>query len=679
MKIISRVKESLVTDTGVLIVLGLVSLVSFAIFIPLTGFYWDDWIWKFFSYAYESDYLLWQPVDRPLAGTLHVLLDAILGDNPLSWQLANLFFRWANAAGFYWTLKKVFPNHKKTMAVVAAFFLIYPGFSEQWISIAFIHHLVPMTVLWISFVVMFDALEAQARTKQAIKLGLSVLLAVMVMLTTEYFFGIEIFRVVLLFYYLWRRSPGEKLQGTLWETVKKWWPFGLASLGMVLWRSAVGVSEGASYSVNIRGLFYDGLAEGLLDLIRNMGIGIYSATIQVTLNSFSLPKMEIFGQSKTILFYAVILGVYIAGTLYFLYMLDRQKEPDDKVGSALILLGLLGLVLGGQPFWIAGMQYRPYFEADRLGLTLMMGESMFLVGIIFLVVRHRQIRAIFLASLFAFGIGFNFQAGAAYAQSWKDQQVFWRQFVKRVPSIEPGTVLVTESLPPAFMNDLSFMMALNWLYDLNPSEEGLQYGLFNDNRKVLDTIESDMAIVYDRRMVNFKSDINQTLAFFYGKNDCLNFFDGEDGLLVPSSRHLNPEIVKFSDFDQIEVNKDSFNNWPNFFDEFSEESWCDYFSMANLELQRKNYSEVARLGDEAFSASPGETPKRAWERAPFIEGYAFVERWEEALALTRETVNITHASDLLLCNIWNRIGQEAPESEAKQQSLDLVRDLIDCE
>jgi hypothetical protein len=680
MKIISRIRESLATDTGVLVVLGLVSLVAFGIFVPFTGFYWDDWIWKFFSYAYESDYLLWQPVDRPLAGTLHVLLDAVLGDNPLNWQLTNLFFRWANAAGFYWTLKKVFPKYEITMAVVAAFFLIYPGFSEQWISIAFIHHLVPMTVLWISIVLMFEALEAQEKVRRAIKFGASVLLAVLVMLTTEYFFGIEIFRAVLLFYYLWRRSPGEKLPGTFWETVKKWWPFALASMGMVLWRSAVGVSEGASYSVDVPGLFEDGLAGGLLDYLKNIGIGIYSATVQMTVNTFSLPEMEIFGQSKTILFYVVLLGAFSAGTLYFLTMLQRQEIQDNAVGTALVLLGLIGLILGGQPFWIAGMQYHPYFPFDRLGLTQMMGESMLVVGIILFVVRQRRITAVLLAALFAFGIGFNFQTGAAYAQSWKDQQVFWRQFVTRVPSLEPGTVLVTEGLTPAFMNDLSFMMTLNWLYDLDLGEEELQYGLFyGDSRSVFQTIEEDMPIVYDRRMVNFSSDINQTLAFYYSKYDCLTFFDEEDWFLTPSSRRLNREIINFSDIDQIDVTKDNLYNWPNFFEKFPKKSWCDYFSLANLALQRKDYAEVARLGDEAFSPSLGEAPKRAWERAPFIEGYAYTGRWIEALALTEEAMNITHTSEMLMCTIWSRIERTAPESEAKQQSLDQVTNLIDCE
>jgi hypothetical protein len=680
MKSVSRIREFLTTDTGVLIVLGLVSLVAFAIFIPFSGFYWDDWIWKFFSYAYESDYLLWQPVDRPLAGTLHVLLDAVLGDNPLNWQLANLFFRWANAAGYYWMLKKVFPNPKTTMAVVAAFFLIYPGFSEQWISIAFIHHLVPMTLLWVSFVLMFEALETQARRRRSIKFGSSVILAALVMLTTEYFFGIEIFRVVLLFYYLWRRSPGEKPSGTLWETIRVWWPFAVVSLGLVLWRSAVGVSEGASYSVDIPGMFNEGLAVGLLDFLKNIGIGIYSATVQAMINSFSLPEITTFGQSKTILFYVVFLGVFAAGTVYFLYMLDRKEDQDNKVGIALILLGLIGLVLGGQPFWVAGMQYLPKFPEDRLGLPLMVGESMVFVGIVLLLVRHRQIRALILAAIFVFGVGSNFQTGAAFTQSWKEQQVFWRQFVTRVPSLEPGTVLVTKRLPPAFMNDLSFMMTLNWLYDLDLSEEELQYGLFyGDSRGVFQTIEDEMPVVYNHRKVVFRSDIDQTLAFFYGRNDCLTFFDGEDGFLIPSSRHLNPEIFKYSDMGQIDLTQDRFGNWPAFFDEFSEETWCDYYLKADLELQRENYVEVARLGDMAFPFSPGETPKRPWELTPFIEGYAFVGRWNEAVGLTEEVISASQKSEALLCKIWNRISEDTDESETKQKSLDQVAGMINCD
>jgi hypothetical protein len=680
MKLVSRIREYLATDAGVLVVLGLVSLVAFGIFVPFTGFYWDDWVWKFFSYAYESNYLLWQPVDRPLAGTLHVLLDAVLGDNPLNWQTANLFFRWANAAGFYLVLRKVLPDRKNIMAVVAVYFLIYPGFSEQWISIAFIHHLVPMTVLWFSFVFMFDALETQAKKKRIIKFGISIILAVLVMLTTEYFFGIEIFRAVLLLYYLLRKSPGKKLLVSLWSTIKVWWPFAVVTFGLVIWRATVGSSEGASYAVNISRLFDDGLAAGLWNYIQSIGTGMYASTVQVLLKSFSLPEMETFGQSKTILFYGLFIGMYAAGTWYSYFLYGRRTDQDGKLGFELVLLGFIGLVFGGQPFWVAGMQYFPHFPTDRLGLSLMMGASMMLIGIILLLVRNRWIVSVLLAALFAFGVGSNLLTGAAFAQAWEDQQVFWRQFVTRVPNLEPGTVLVTKRLPPAFMNDLSFMMTLNWLYDLDPNEVELQYGLFySDSRSVLQTIEADMSIVYDRRMVKFNSDIHQTLVFYYSKNDCLTIFDGENGLLIPNSRHLNPEIIRYSDVDQIGLSSKGFENWPEFFDPIQENNWCYYYEKAELELQRENYAEVARLGDTVFNSSLDQTPKRPWERGPFVEGYAFMERWKEAVDLTEEIVTDSPNSEALLCHTWKRIDENVPEAEAKQLAIDQVALILSCE
>ena len=288
-KIIEQLKKLPSTDLGMVIILGVITLITFGIFTPFTGFYWDDWIWKYFSHAYSSGYLLWQPIDRPLAGTLHILLDALFGDNPLYWQLGMLFFRGANAIGFYFLLRKAFPAQRNIPAIFSVFFLVFPVFTEQWISIAFIHHLVPMSVLWVSFIFMFAGIETDHRVKRYLKLGLSLVLAVLVMLTTEYFYGIEVFRMVLLFYYFSKSGSPRKPINTVWETAKIWWFYAIMIALMVIWRSGLGIAEGATYSVKISRIFSQGILAGMANYLSKMVVGLYAATIKVLIRSFSLP------------------------------------------------------------------------------------------------------------------------------------------------------------------------------------------------------------------------------------------------------------------------------------------------------------------------------------------------------------------------------------------------------
>ena len=98
--------------------------------------------------------------------------------------------------------------------------------------------------------------------------------------------------------------------------------------------------------------------------------------------------------------------------------------------------------------------------------------------------------------------------------------------------------------------------------------------------------------------------------------------------------------------------------------------------MAELALQREDYSEIARIGDQAFSMD--ETPKKAWERAPFIEGYGFEQRWEEAVFHTQKTIEKNKNTEELLCEVWARIENGTPESEAKQGALNQIDQMLNC-
>jgi hypothetical protein len=84
--------------------------------------------------------------------------------------------------------------------------------------------------------------------------------------------------------------------------------------------------------------------------------------------------------------------------------------------------------------------------------------------------------------------------------------------------------------------------------------------------------------------------------------------------------------------------------------------WCYYYQKADLARQRRDWAEVARLGDLAFALN--DNPNEVSERVVFIEGYARMGRWDDALALTREARAITPAMQPMLCAAWGRILAE---------------------
>jgi hypothetical protein len=105
-------------------------------------------------------------------------------------------------------------------------------------------------------------------------------------------------------------------------------------------------------------------------------------------------------------------------------------------------------------------------------------------------------------------------------------------------------------------------------------------------------------------------------------------------------------------------------------------TWCYYFEQADLARQLGNWNSVAALGDIAFALK--DYPNGPLERLPFIEGYAHVGRWADALKQARDTARISPVTHPPLCALWDRINQQTSGSPAKQQALLDLNGFLNC-
>jgi hypothetical protein len=81
------------------------SILSFGVFIPYLGFFWDDWplilTGKFQGLSGFWPY--WQ-YDRPYAAITYMISYFLCGDNPLLWQIFTLLLRWSTTVTMWWAL-----------------------------------------------------------------------------------------------------------------------------------------------------------------------------------------------------------------------------------------------------------------------------------------------------------------------------------------------------------------------------------------------------------------------------------------------------------------------------------------------------------------------------------------------------------------------------------------------
>ncbi len=113
-------------------------LISFIPTIYRLGFYWDDWpsIWFYHMWG-PSSFREGFAIDRPLLAYVFMLTTPIMGESALSWQLFGVFTRWLTSLALWWTFCGIWPKHKRQASWAVILFTIYPGFSQQYISVTY--------------------------------------------------------------------------------------------------------------------------------------------------------------------------------------------------------------------------------------------------------------------------------------------------------------------------------------------------------------------------------------------------------------------------------------------------------------------------------------------------------------------------------------------------------------
>ena len=165
----------------------------------------------------------------------------------------------------------------------------------------------------------------------------------------------------------------------------------------------------------------------------------------------------------TLLTLALILLSFVP---IFFYLKRLNVATGDARNFAIpaILIGLAGILLGRIPSFAAGLPLTLQSSFDRFMISMMLGGSLFIVGLVEWLTRDHRIKTYVFALLIALGIGGQFFNANIFRRDWaKQQEIYW-QLAWRIPAMKPGTALLTHQLPIDYETDLSFTAPINWMY-----------------------------------------------------------------------------------------------------------------------------------------------------------------------------------------------------------------------
>jgi hypothetical protein len=663
---------------------------AYGIFIFQQGFHWDDWgfVWLIQTLGVPGffDYF---STNRPFLAYVYSVTTALLGTNPLGWHLFSLFWRWCSAVALWWVLRLVWPQRNRAAFLTAAFFLVYTGFNQQAIAITYSHFFMAQTMLFASVGLMLLYARAPRRLWWVGLLG--VLCSGFNLFATEYFFGLEILRPVLLWLGVRSLWPDwkDRLKRSLWIYA----PFLSALLAYLYWRSFVlgfYLYEPGLVTATERPLL-ERLAQIPGSIWEQWRVAVWGAWGQM----FQVPDFAVYGVRLGLL-YMVLL---VAGGLGLYLWMKSNLAPfasDRKSFVEWLGLGLLAAVLAGVPFLLTELPVRLTFPNSRFTLPFALGAAFTLVALVEAWPRGDS-RMMLASALLALAIGAQFNNGYLWREDWKMQSAYFWQMTWRIPALQQGTIMLTGEVPFSFSSDNSLTFPLNLAYSPENRSNEIDHVFYALSARLgnqLTALKPGLPVRQDYLAGEFNSTTDRVVVVHYAPPGCFRVLHpvydrdlpqapmnietagrwiaaGVPVLLQSTSRAL-----PLSNLNQILTDAQTSASPPAVLGAEPDRKWCYYFEKADLERQQGNWGKVAAMGDEVFAIPY--YPDDYGEYLPFVEAYARTGNWEKARDLTRSVAGQMPVLEPALCAVWQRIPVDVSAGMTTEKIDKMKQELHNC-
>ena len=647
-------------------------LAAYGYQITRMGFYWDDWslvyltdlknmkeFWSFYSY------------DRPLSAWLYVALTPLLGTNPGNWQLFAILARWVGCLGFWVLFKQIWPKRAMEAGFAALLLGVYPGFSQQPVSITY-------SLFWVLYAMFLWSLVASvsALTDSKHRVWLLVLAlagSLFETLSMEYVIGLEILRPVLFFLIFLRL--GIQWKNAIRDALIRWIPYFVVLCVFAWYRfiyfPATNTDPEANAPLLLREILTNP-ASGLPRLFQNMAQDISQALVFAW--GKPIVPAEINFTHTTSLF-AFAMGVVIA-VLAILVLrkaaLDVNDGTMDHFPLEASLLGFAAVIMGGLPVWSTNRQIIVGMWSDRFSLGLMFGLVLLIAGLDGWFAYKPLPRMLMLSVLLALAVTFQVQNTAKYKQNWDAQLDYFNQILWRAPALKPGTAILGNKIPYGLSAEYATGFALNTIYRPEGST-GLPVWFFSaisDRGGSIPDYVEKIPLKFELRDLKYESSTSHGVAVYYKYGEsCLRVMTPADKKF-PNLDDNERELLAISHPEQILPEGDGLSLPKDIFGNEAPRTWCYFFQKMDLARSQAQWDQVVDLYREA--GSQGLSPRNGTEYAPVVEALAHTGSWDEARQLTQDGLGLTGSAGPYFCDIWAGVKSlegGAPAYAAIQSAL----------
>jgi hypothetical protein len=661
------------------LLLFIVALGSFAVMLPFLGFYWDDWQ-AIFIYRLRGLSAFWPyfAYDRPFSAWTYIVTVPLFQTSPLGWQIYSLALRYLTALGFWLAFRGVW-GRRREVDFIALIILVYPVFLQQPISVAYSQH-------WLCYALFAFSLSATVWSVRRPRLWWLVFPALaasaLQVFTLEYFFGLEVFRGVLLLG-LAMETEQRRSRGVL-MALKQWAPYLFLLLVFVIWRFFI--YDFAENNAPNQPLLLAELVKNPLDGLLRLVIHILQDLVFMLVNAWAgrlTPAVFEFTDRFNLL--ALAIGAQLAVvTGWYCARGCEEGEIENRKALQMGGFGLIAVLAGVFPVWAGDRQIIVGAYSDRFALAALPGLALLISAALVWLTPRRRVQAVLIAVLIGLSANIHLRVANDYRWIWIYQQRFFWQFAWRVPALQPGTAVLSDGEIFSRSSTYATAFGINLLYPRSstpaPQVDTWFFSLgrtYTYDRAAL----LNGAVVSDKiRNVEFSTaSANSILIDFQPvESDCMHVLrpeDAGDPLLPAAPRQL----AVISNLSRILPVENPSPYRAEIFGSEPEHGWCYFYQKAELSRQQGDWDAVLRLADEAEAKgyNPGVSASNtAMEWRVFIEAYARAGRWEQAAQITRQALARQPDYLPMLCALWDRPELQSEQGAALGRELECSENLV---
>ena len=651
-----------------------IAIISYGIWIPLLGYYGDDWSYIWLSFK-VNDLAHFFEGNRPNLVYFYNIINPILGPTPWHWHLFIFVLRWFTILAFWWLLCSIWGKDNRVVQSAALLFAVYPGFFLQANAVTFSIVFFFLMVFILSFIPQFYAIRYPRYLFPLTILGM--VLSFINLTGSEYFYFLELLRPLI-----------------IWQAVNRFaGSFGRAKrilghssiyfllfISVSIWRA---INQG-QITGSYKFILLDGLRQNFIPTLQNLVGKVFTDIYHTMVHcwTYIFHPVEISQQSTT--FHVIYIAIVLLGILLVVLASWKNKSSLDqnnsKISLQFIIVGLISAILAGIPFWLTGIKILKDYSTTRFYLPFMMGSVMLIAGLISLLPSKFRINQIVIGIIIGFSIGLQFLIGNTFRQDWVLQKSFFYQLKERMPEVTPNTIFVISENPTKNGEENSLSAGINWAYTTAVLPGKVSFYLYF----IPERIQFDIGAFVPGRAFNrphligeFFGTTDQIISMKLDQRGCIRVLDPETDFLSRKGGEVFKEMLYLSNPSDL-INTQpaaDFSNLNEVFYSPPKSNWCLNYQIAENNGASGKWSLVRKQADkiniEDFNPDP-------LKMMIFIDSFAYFNEWNNAYNLA-EKIKPAPSDEPVFCARLTRLGQILPASLEKEKYLALMKVHFNCE